>query len=177
MFNDYRNVPGIGLQHVYLCGLCGNTGWIDTVGKVHSPAGVECGIRAPCLCLNGRSILKQIRKSEPKQPRKPKLPTDRQRFWMSWRERGEQFPKKKRNEAILEVWCSGYAGDGSYATMVAWVEAASEKEAKAIILKDWGGKRREWRFITEVERDWRPSDRFQLTPEGTARLQHSERAG
>jgi hypothetical protein len=37
-----------------LCGLCGNTGIVDTRGKVRSPAGVECGVRAWCLCPNGR---------------------------------------------------------------------------------------------------------------------------
>ena len=38
-----------------LCGLCGNTGWIDTRGRAVSPAGVECGVLKPCICPNGRA--------------------------------------------------------------------------------------------------------------------------
>lgn len=38
-----------------LCGLCGNHGVIDTRGKVHSPAGCECGVLAWCICPNGRA--------------------------------------------------------------------------------------------------------------------------
>lgn len=40
----------------HLCGLCGNYGVIDTLGQVQSPAGVECGIRAFCICPNGRAM-------------------------------------------------------------------------------------------------------------------------
>jgi len=43
-----------------LCGLCGNHGFIDTRGKIYSPAGVECGGRFYCICPNGRAI-KQAR--------------------------------------------------------------------------------------------------------------------
>lgn len=38
-----------------LCGLCGNTGWIDTRRHLKSPAGVACGIFAACICPNGRA--------------------------------------------------------------------------------------------------------------------------
>lgn len=37
------------------CGLCGNTGVIDTRGRVKTPAGYECGVRAFCICPNGRA--------------------------------------------------------------------------------------------------------------------------
>jgi hypothetical protein len=43
-----------------LCGLCGNSGWIDTIGKVASHAGIRCGIRVPCVCPNGRSVNTQL---------------------------------------------------------------------------------------------------------------------
>lgn len=42
------------------CGLCGNTGIVDTRGKVNDPAGADCGVRAYCICPNGRTI-KQLR--------------------------------------------------------------------------------------------------------------------
>ena len=38
-----------------LCGLCGNSGWLDTRG-VRSAAGVPCGILRPCICPNGRQL-------------------------------------------------------------------------------------------------------------------------
>lgn len=39
-----------------LCSLCGNSGHIDTRGKVFSPAGVECGSIMYCVCPNGRAL-------------------------------------------------------------------------------------------------------------------------
>lgn len=38
------------------CGLCGNSGVVDTRGKVVSPRGEDCGVRAYCICPNGRAI-------------------------------------------------------------------------------------------------------------------------
>jgi hypothetical protein len=38
------------------CGLCGNSGIVDTRGKVKSPRGDDCGVRAYCICPNGRAI-------------------------------------------------------------------------------------------------------------------------
>jgi len=42
----------------HLCGLCGNHGFIDTRGKVKTPAGVECGSVFYCICPNGRALKK-----------------------------------------------------------------------------------------------------------------------
>ncbi len=42
-----------------LCGLCGNHGVIDTMGKVYSPAGYHAGIIAFCICPNGRGMKKR----------------------------------------------------------------------------------------------------------------------
>jgi hypothetical protein len=38
------------------CGLCGNTGKIDTKGKMTTPSGAKCGIKAWCICPNGRGL-------------------------------------------------------------------------------------------------------------------------
>lgn len=43
-----------------LCGLCGNSGIIDTRGDVESAAGVACGVRRFCICPNGR-VMKEKR--------------------------------------------------------------------------------------------------------------------
>jgi hypothetical protein len=40
------------------CCLCGNSGVIDTRGKVFTAAGVECGAKVYCICPNGRQIAK-----------------------------------------------------------------------------------------------------------------------
>lgn len=42
-----------------MCMLCGQTGIIDTRGRMFTPAGVECGGIAFCICPNGRAIKKQ----------------------------------------------------------------------------------------------------------------------
>lgn len=39
-----------------LCSLCGNSGIIDTIGKVVSAAGVRAGARSFCICPNGREM-------------------------------------------------------------------------------------------------------------------------
>lgn len=44
-----------------LCGLCGNTGFVDTRGRAVSAAGVDAGVRALCICPNGRAIKKARR--------------------------------------------------------------------------------------------------------------------
>lgn len=46
-----------------LCGLCGNSGTIDTRG-VRSAAGVLCGDQFFCLCPNGRAIKKAYRAAD-----------------------------------------------------------------------------------------------------------------
>ena len=38
------------------CGLCGNSGIVDTRGKVLGPTGEDCGVRACCICPNGRVL-------------------------------------------------------------------------------------------------------------------------
>lgn len=51
-----RKEEGSIAERVGLCGLCGNTGIIDTRGKVFSPVGIETGIKAFCICPNGRAM-------------------------------------------------------------------------------------------------------------------------
>lgn len=42
------------------CGLCGNTGIIDTRGHLKTPAGANAGgVRAFCICPNGRESKKR----------------------------------------------------------------------------------------------------------------------
>lgn len=98
------------------------------------------------------------------------------RFWLSWEE--HDSPADSRpihhppNDAILAWWESGFAGDGSYATMVAIVRAKDEAAAWAAVRKDWPTKRaRKVRFINEVDADWRPSDRFPLMGEALKRVE------
>ncbi len=51
-FNEFVN------EDAGLCCLCGNHGWIDTRGKVKSPAGVPAGALRYCICPNGRKLKK-----------------------------------------------------------------------------------------------------------------------
>lgn len=54
--------PTTGVWKGAHCGLCGNYGVIDTRGKVFTPAGVECGVRAYCICPNGRAMRERVGK-------------------------------------------------------------------------------------------------------------------
>ncbi len=42
------------------CGLCGNAGVVDTRGRVKTPRGDDCGVRAFCICPNGRAMKHQL---------------------------------------------------------------------------------------------------------------------
>ncbi len=41
-----------------MCGLCGQSGVIDTRPlNLHTPAGTPCGVKRYCICPNGRALL------------------------------------------------------------------------------------------------------------------------
>jgi hypothetical protein len=48
---EFLGPPGVESH----CGLCGNIGIVDTRGKVTSSYGDDCGVRAYCICPNGRT--------------------------------------------------------------------------------------------------------------------------
>ena len=48
------------LGHHSCCGLCGNSGVVDTRGKVETPSGEDCGVRAFCICPNGRTLKRHL---------------------------------------------------------------------------------------------------------------------
>jgi hypothetical protein len=37
-----------------MCGLCGNSGFIDTRGRAVTAAGIEVGMKTYCICPNGQ---------------------------------------------------------------------------------------------------------------------------
>lgn len=157
-------LPGAGPDAqkftISLCGLCANTGFISH--DAISPAGVKIHLDPrPCICPNGRAV----KKGQPRPPKKiNKLENGLTRYWMSWKERAKDYRPltSPPNKHILGWWCSGYAGDESYSTIVAWVEAKTEAEAKKAIAKDWPGKR-QWRFVNPCEPGYVPGDRFPLS--------------
>jgi hypothetical protein len=154
---------------LHLCGLCGNHGIIDTVGKVVSPAGVECGIKVPCVCANGRAIKRgQTRALTPHKVRKPKVKA--QNWWVSWEEDSWTEPSRM-GPRVVSAWESGQAGDGSYRTVVAWVVAARLNEVVEAIDKMYPceGERR-WRFISPREANFSAGDRFPLNKQAQAKL-------
>lgn len=86
------------------------------------------------------------------------------RFWISWYETSEDhrpltYPP---NQAVLGWWCSGYRCFDNAAAICALVEAESEEEAENAILQDWPGEK-EWRFLSQVEKDYDLGDRFPLS--------------
>jgi hypothetical protein len=90
------------------------------------------------------------------------------RFWLSWEETSDDYRPitDPPNQAVLAWWCSGTAGDGSYSTLVAMVEAEDEIAAKRAVVLSWPparGVAPMWRFCEERGFDWRPGDRFPIS--------------
>jgi hypothetical protein len=49
--------PGLKIP---MCGLCGNSGIVNTVGVVYDASStVDCGIISYCICPNGRAMKKK----------------------------------------------------------------------------------------------------------------------
>ena len=57
-FETFQKVDHLPGHKIPFCGLCGNTGTIDTIGITKTPQGKPCGIRAFCICPNGRAMKK-----------------------------------------------------------------------------------------------------------------------
>lgn len=152
------------------CGLCGNSGVVDTVGKIRTPAGVECGIKTYCLCPNGRAIKRGL---TPKTRAKPP-----QTFWVGWDDYSWKSPKRL-GPNMIAAWESGQSGDGSYCTMVAWVVASTVAEVVAAVEHDYPCEgERCWRFINPLKRgDFDRGNRFPLNERAQkiiARLKRSK---
>jgi hypothetical protein len=56
-------MPHLGGIEVPICGLCGNTGRVNTVQLVKTPTGIPCGVKAFCICPNGRQLKKMSLKN------------------------------------------------------------------------------------------------------------------
>ncbi len=58
-FTVYVETPYLPGHKVPMCGLCGNTGVLDTRTTAKTPQAsgmIPCGIRAYCICPNGRAM-------------------------------------------------------------------------------------------------------------------------
>lgn len=57
-FTVYVNL-GHGRTNIPMCGLCGNTGEVNTRDRAIAPNGTtDCGVKAFCICPNGRCLKK-----------------------------------------------------------------------------------------------------------------------
>lgn len=154
-----------------LCGLCGNCGMINTVGKIFSPAGVECGVNVPCICANGRATKRRLAHGAQKGESKPP-----QTFWVSWEDYSWKQPALL-GPRLIASWESGQAGDGSYVTIVAWVFASNVAEVIEAVSRDYPcAEERRWRFICPHEPGWTPGNRFPLNETAEAKLQQLKEA-
>jgi N6-adenosine-specific RNA methylase IME4 len=82
-----------------------------------------------------------------------------QRWWIGWREplddTGDYRPLAwPLPPTIAAYWCSGEAGDGSYASLCAVVDALTIEKAKAEISRIW--RPQGWRFADGKDLTWRP---------------------
>ncbi len=93
-----------------------------------------------------------------------------QTFWVSWDDYSGVSPDE-RGSKIISAWVSGYAGDGEYSTIVAWVIASRLEEVIAVVDKAYPSvDDRRWRFILPREANWRPGDGFAYTKRAEAKL-------
>ena len=85
------------------------------------------------------------------------------RFWIFWYQPTEDYRPLKwpLPKTILGWWCSGQRCSDEASTLIAWVVAPSDYAAEKLIKKYWP-EAKEWRFCDEVEKDWKPNDRFPL---------------
>lgn len=97
-------------------------------------------------------------------------------WWISWNQAADpqhgldsRPVKWPPPEPVLAFWESGYAGDGSYTTVVALVRAATEAEAQRVITMAWSPGVGEWRFCREHDASKPPGDRFPA-PEWSVKL-------
>ncbi|MEG8014053.1 hypothetical protein [Sphingomonas sp. 22R3R2A-7] len=58
-FDEFANGSGVAVS----CILCGNSGRIDTRGRVFNGWGDECGGEALCICPTGRKFKQQVEKA------------------------------------------------------------------------------------------------------------------
>jgi hypothetical protein len=88
-------------------------------------------------------------------------------FWLSWQQ--EADPKHGLDSRpvkwppppeVLGFWESGFAGDGSYSTVVALVRAKDMDDAARIVTKAWSPGVGEWRFGHTYDGTKPPGDRF-----------------
>lgn len=86
------------------------------------------------------------------------------RFWISWYQQTEDhrplvFPP---TEGVLAWWCSGHSERGD--TLVSLVQAEDEEGIPEVLEPNWTKEERsDFRFVEEVDSDWRPSNRFPLS--------------
>lgn len=55
-FDTFQHVNHLPNTKVSFCGLCGNSGFINTIGTAKTPQGKPCGVKAFCICPNGRAL-------------------------------------------------------------------------------------------------------------------------
>lgn len=80
------------------------------------------------------------------------------RFWISWYQPTEDFrPLIYPAENTLGYWCSGFSEAGN--VMCALIEATNQSSAYKTITKSWP-EAVVFRFCDEVDKDWKPGDRF-----------------
>lgn len=85
------------------------------------------------------------------------------RFWVSWVQRTNDYRPigYPPHKPVLGWWCSGYDSQDN-AILVALVEVKDEEDAQKVVSKEWP-EWDGWRFIDEVDSDFKPSNRFQLS--------------
>lgn len=90
----------------------------------------------------------------------------KKRFWISWYQKTEDYrplvyPPQK---GIIGWWCSGTRLSDGSSTLVALVEVENEDNIPELLKPHWKDEERsDFRFVEEVDMDWKPNNRFPLS--------------
>ena len=99
--------------------------------------------------------------------KKPKHP----RYWISWCEPVDASADSRPcvwplPKSVIGYWVSGEAGDGSYHTLCAVVDAKDSSAARRQIRRS-GWTPSEWRFCEKKPAGWLPEGNRFVLPEST----------
>lgn len=95
--------------------------------------------------------------------------TQQPRFWIGWKQPGEDYRPMMvpPRETVVGYWCSG--GSETYHTMCAVVNADDADHARTIVAVYWPDAGRE-RFNDQKPAGWLPGERFPMAESGNAEV-------
>ena len=171
----FTSIKFDGIAEIGFCGLCGNSGIIDTRGRAITGAGLDVGIKTYCLCANGQAMRTSDSEEKKKEEEIQKQYENCDSWWIGFNiplitgedvdEDGEKIKyadlpdDEELKKLPFKIWLSGWGWD--YATCVGRV---MEKDAKTVRevyeLVEKYINVRSWRWVPKPKDSSIKSERF-----------------